>query len=111
MPLMTGAPRTGASSWCGSRLGRQPDCTSFAHVKTDKVSFVGTSLVAHLRLDPNQRSPVVTHPIAAFLETLRLWRRRARARQALANELADDAAAAGIHHELNISFWFLPPPC
>jgi uncharacterized protein YjiS (DUF1127 family) len=53
----------------------------------------------------------VTHLIAAFLETLRLWRRRARARQALANELADDAAAADIHHELNISFWFLPPPC
>jgi uncharacterized protein YjiS (DUF1127 family) len=50
-------------------------------------------------------------PVVSFLEALRQWRRRVRARQALANELADDAAAADIHHELNTSFWFLPPPC
>ena len=53
----------------------------------------------------------VTPSIASFLEKLRRWGRRVRARQALANEVADDAAAADIHHELNTSIWFLPPPC
>jgi uncharacterized protein YjiS (DUF1127 family) len=53
----------------------------------------------------------LSHPIAAFLEAVRLWRGRVRARQALANELADDAVATDIHHELNTSFWYLPPPC
>jgi uncharacterized protein YjiS (DUF1127 family) len=52
-----------------------------------------------------------TRPIAGILQTLRLWRRRVRERQALANQLADDVTVADAHHERNTTFWYLPPPC
>ena len=49
------------------------------------------------------------HPIAWFLEMLRQWREREA--QAAISELADDPAMAEIHHDLNIEFWYLLPPC
>lgn len=50
-----------------------------------------------------------THPIGWLLETLRQWRRRER--QLVAGELTDEAEKADLHHKLNTTFWYLPPPC
>ncbi len=50
-----------------------------------------------------------THPIAWFLELLRLW--LVRERQAVADELQGDAESSDLYHERNTCLWYLPPPC
>ena len=55
-------------------------------------------------------------PLARLAATLRLWRRRARERQALAQltqrELADfGATTADVYRELATPFWRAQPPC
>jgi uncharacterized protein YjiS (DUF1127 family) len=55
-------------------------------------------------------------PLARFVATLRLWRRRVHERQALASlserELADfGATSADVYRELASPFWRAPPPC
>jgi uncharacterized protein YjiS (DUF1127 family) len=55
-------------------------------------------------------------PLARLAATLRLWRRRVRERQALAQltqrELADfGATTADVYRELATPFWRAQPPC
>ena len=55
-------------------------------------------------------------PLARFVVTLVLWRRRIRERRALAQlnerELADfGATTADVYRELSTPFWRAQPPC
>ena len=57
-----------------------------------------------------------SRPLARLATTLRLWRRRVRERQALANlsqrELADfGATTADVYREVATPFWRAQPPC
>jgi uncharacterized protein YjiS (DUF1127 family) len=71
--------------------------------------------ITHPSLTNSQ--PLAVRPLVGRCAALlRLWRRRMRERQALANlterELADfGATTADVYRELSLPFWRAQPPC
>ena len=71
--------------------------------------------ITHSSLTNSQ--PLAVRPwVRGLAATLRLWRRRVRERQMLANltdrELADfGATTADVYRELATPFWRAQPPC
>jgi hypothetical protein len=50
----------------------------------------------------------IANPFIRLMKTLRQW--RSRERQISVEELTYPTAE-DVHHKLNTSFWFFPPPC